>query len=52
MHLVCYNICEEVEIVAFVNPYRTLVINFQLGKTQQRNVTRMHVMLLIDFQML
>lgn len=53
MYLVCYNICEDVEIVAFVNPYKTLVINFQLGNTQQRNVgMRMHVMLLTDFQVL
>lgn len=53
MHLVCDNICEDVKIVAFVNPYKTPVINFQLGNTQQINVAmRMHVMLLIDFRML
>lgn len=48
-----YDICEDVEIVAFVNPYQTPVIHFQMGNTQQRNVAmRMYVMLLIDFQML
>lgn len=49
----CYNICEADKIVGFGNPYKTLVIYFQLSKTEQKNATvKVHAMLVIIFQML